>query len=53
MRHSRENGYPYHFIGKCNDIIYKKTYYRNVIKYIKIKIISDKILDENIDINNN
>ena len=49
-RHSRENGYPYHFTGKYNDIIYKKTYYSNVIKYIKIKNISDKILDANIDI---
>ena len=33
-RHSREDGYPYHFIGKQNDTIYKNTYYRDVVKYI-------------------
>ena len=37
QRHSRENGYPYEFIGKLNDVIYKKVYYSNVITYIEIK----------------
>lgn len=36
IRHSRENGYPYEFTGIHNDIIYKKIYYSNVIKYIEI-----------------
>lgn len=30
-RHSRENGYPYTFFGKQNDIIYKKTLYNKII----------------------
>lgn len=47
-RHSREDGYPYHFTGKYNDTIYKKTYYSNVVKYIKIENIYEKILDKDI-----
>ena len=37
IRHSRENGYPYHFTCNYNNTIYQKTYYKNVVKYIKIK----------------
>jgi len=34
VRHSRENGYPYTFHGKHDDIIYKQTFHRNVRKCI-------------------
>ena len=37
-RHSRENGYPYHFTGKYNDIIYKKTYYSKNRLLINIQL---------------
>ena len=30
--------YPYEFTGNFNDIIYKKIYYSNVIKYINYEI---------------
>jgi len=36
IRHSRENGYPYHFTGEYNNILYKKTFYKDVIKYVII-----------------
>ena len=34
IRHSRENGYPYHFTGENNDIIYNKTFYNNIYKFM-------------------
>ena len=55
-RHSRENGYPYHFTGKQNDTIYKNTYYRDVVKYIynnKSIIVNFRCKDYKNNIKNN
>ena len=34
-RHSREDGYPYEFIGELDGKTYKKIYYTDVTKYIR------------------
>ena len=35
QRHSREDGYPYEFIGELDGKTYKKVYWRDVTKYIR------------------
>ena len=51
-RRSRENGFPYEFIGEHNGIIYKQTYYYDVIKYVintpykKLSHFSDMLNDK-------